>query len=218
MKTPTKEAMNALLAELRAVTPNQPLSYGQSIYAARVQAAHYRRWAAANEPAINLIGLIKQRLIPVNLVPSYRLNGESGLTTNAVDGRLQVFVNHNEPDVRQRFSLLHEWKHVIDFDRADTLHARLGHGNTRLRADMIEWVANEFAAHVLMPTGMVKRIWFTTQDVSLCASLFHVSGEAMTTRLEKLGLIGESKPAPQIYFRRMSGLLEPSPDLAYPAA
>jgi Zn-dependent peptidase ImmA (M78 family) len=147
--------------------------------------------------------LVKQRLVPVNFVPAYRLGGESGLTTNGVDGKLQIFVNQNEPLVRQRFSLLHEMKHAIDFDHADVWHAKLGRGNTKLQADMIEWICNEFAAHVLMPTPMVKRVWFSTQELSISASMFNVSTEAMATRLEKLGLMGESKPAPRTYFRRV---------------
>lgn len=207
--------MGELLTELRAITPNRPLTYGESIQVARIQAARYRRWAQATEPAINLIGLVKQRLVPVNLVPSYRLNGESGLTTNAVDGTLQIFVNQNEPNVRQRFSLLHELKHVIDFANDTTWHAKLGRGDAKLHHDMIEWVCNEFAAHVLMPTGMVKRIWFTTQDLSLTATLFHVSAEAIATRLEKLGLLGGAKPAPRTYFRRVATVLDPATDLSY---
>ncbi|MEC3976232.1 ImmA/IrrE family metallo-endopeptidase [Amycolatopsis sp. H20-H5] len=206
MTTPTKAEMTALVNQLRAIAPKRPLTYGESLQVARLQASRYRQWAAAIEPEINLIGLVKQRLMPVSFVPSYKLNGESGLTTDAVDGKLQIFVNENEPLVRQRFSLLHEMKHALDFDKAELLHSKLGRGNQKLHDDMIEWLANEFAAHVLMPTALVKRIWFTTQNLSLAASLFNVSTEAMATRLEKLGLIGTPKPAPRIYFRQVGSL------------
>lgn len=202
MTTPTKAVMRSLIDELRALAPNRALSYGESVQVARLQAAHVRKWADATEPAINLIWLVKQRLVPVNFVGSHQLNEESGLTTNAVDGKLQVFINQNEPDVRQRFSLLHELKHVLDFDDADRLHARLGSGQQQRQAQQIEWICNEFAAHVLMPTALVKRAWYQTQDVTLAASLFHVSSEAMATRLERLNLTGEPHPAPRVYFRR----------------
>lgn len=213
MTTPTKATMAELLRELRALAPNRPLTYGESLQLAHVQAARFRRWAGANEPEINLIGLVKQRLVPVNFVPSHSLNGESGMTTNAVGGKVQLFINENEPLVRQRFSLLHEWKHVLDFEHADVLHAKLGRGNAKLQADMIEWICNEFAGHVLMPTALVKRTWFATQDLTLAANLFNVSTEAMATRLEKLGLIGERKPTPHTYFRRV-GVLFDMPSLA----
>jgi hypothetical protein len=206
MTIPTKAAMAKLVAELRALAPKRPLTYGESLQLARLQAARVRHWAEANEPEINLIGLVKQRLVPVNFVPSYRLNGESGLTTNAVGGKVQIFINESEPSVRQRFSILHELKHVIDFENADTLHRKLGRDNKKLQADMIEWIANEFAGYVLMPTALVKRVWFSTQDLSLAANLFNVSTEAMATRLEKLGLIGEPKPAPRMFFRQTGTL------------
>jgi predicted transcriptional regulator len=203
----TKAAMLALISELRDMAPKKPLSYGQSIQLARLQAARIRQWVQAEAPAINLIWLVKQRLVPVHFVPAHRLGDTtSGLTTDEVDGRLQVFINDNEPRVRQRFSLLHEFKHVIDFDDAETLHSRLGSGDAKVQAQMIETIANDFAAHVLMPSLMVKRAWYEVHDLAPVARRFNVSVEAMNTRLEKLNILGEPKPAPRTYFRRV-GLL-----------
>ena len=145
--------------------------------------------------------LIDQRAVPVNFVPSYRLGEQSGLTTDYITGKLEIFINESEPRVRQRFSVLHELKHVLDWPDAHVLHSKLGSGNAELQEKLIEQVANEFAAYVLMPTMLVKRIWFKTQSVQLAATMFNVSAEAMTTRLEKLGLIGEPKPRPRMYFR-----------------
>lgn len=204
----TKLAMQALITELRAIAPYRSLTYGESIQLARRQAAKLREWAKADEPAINLIWLLNQRFVPVARVASYKLGEDSGLTTDQVDGRLQMFINQNEPLQRQRFSLLHEFKHVLDFDDAAVLHDKLGRGNPKLQADMIEWIANEFAGHVLMPTSLVKRIWFQTQNLGLSANIFDVSVEAMATRLERLNLIGEPKPAPRVYFRRTGVLPE----------
>jgi hypothetical protein len=202
MKYVTISDMHRLLAELRNLAPPRPLTYGESLQLARVQAWHLRQWmGAGDEPAINLLWLVRQRAVPVSFVPSYKLGEESGLTTDHFGGRLQVFINEGEPRVRQRFSLLHEVKHVLDFPDAARLHSRLGSGNAEVKANMIEWIANEFAGHVLMPTRLIKRMWFRTQNVELMARLFNVSPEAMTTRLSVLGLIGEPKPAPRGYFR-----------------
>jgi hypothetical protein len=202
MKRATKEATQGLISDLRSIAPKRPLTYGESLQVARIQAARLRRWAGADEPDINLIWLITQRAVPVHFVPSHKLNEESGLTTDQVSGQLEVFINQHEPDLRQRFSLLHEFKHVIDFPGADTLHAKLGRGNRKLQSDMVEWIANEFAAHVLMPTALVKRTWFKLHDLATVANVFNVSVEAMATRLERLNLIGEGRPAPRTYFRR----------------
>jgi hypothetical protein len=210
MRYVTIKDMHQLMTELRKLAPPRPLTYGESLQLARLQAFRLRQWAGAgDELNLNLLWLIRQRAVPVSFVPSYRLGEESGLTTDHFGGRLQMFINRGEPHVRQRFSLLHELKHVLDFPDATRLHARLGSGNPKVRDNMIEWVANEFAGHVLMPTRLVKRLWFGTQNVELMASLFNVSPEAMSTRLSVLGLIGEPKPAPRRYFRP-AGLLPAS--------
>jgi Zn-dependent peptidase ImmA (M78 family) len=203
--------MTKLVNELRKLAPNRPLSYGESIQVARLQAAKLRKLLHVETSEINLLWLIRQTVVPVRFVPSHELNEDSGLTTDLIDNTLQMFINQGEPSIRQRFSVLHELKHVLDFPRAKTLHSRLGSGDAALKSNMIEWVANEFAAHVLMPTPLVKRIWHRTQDVELAASFFNVSREAMTTRLTKLGLIGETRQLPRTYFRA-NGLL-PSLDI-----
>jgi hypothetical protein len=203
-KRATIKEMQTLIVRLRGLAHKRPLTYGESLQLARVQAFRLRAWAEPTEPDMNLLWLRNQKAVPVEFVASHILHEESGLTTDAISGRLQMYINDQEPHVRQRFSLLHEFKHVLDFADADRLHARLGSGSERRQRDMIEWIANEFAGHVLMPTGMVKRLWFSLQDVSLLATMFHVSIEAMTTRLEILGLIGQPKAIPKVYFRASS--------------
>jgi len=200
--TAAKE-VTALIAALRSYAPRRPLTYGESLQVARRQAAHVRRWAGADDPDINLIWLLQQTVVPVSFVPSHKLGEESGITTNAVGGQLRIFLNQQEIPTRRRFSALHEMKHWIDWDDADVLHAKLGvGGDAKLRKLMIEWIANEFAAHVLMPTMLVKRTWFRCQDLPTMANLFNVSLEAMDKRLKRLGLIPDVKAAePRVYFR-----------------
>jgi len=201
MEKISKTKMRALIDGSRNRAPNRPLTYGESLQVARLQAAYLREQLQMDRPDANLIWLIEQTAVPVHFVPSYELNEDSGLTTDLINGRLEMFINQNEPTVLQRFSLLHEFKHVLDFPNASILHSKLGVGNEKLKGDMIEWIANEFAGQVLMPTPLVKRIWFKTQSLPLAASLFNVSPEAMRTRLERLNLIGDPKPRPRMYFR-----------------
>jgi hypothetical protein len=204
MKYVTKPTMFELVGKLRALAPKRPLSYGESLQVARIQAARVRTWLDSDQPDINLIWLRQQRAVPVNFVPSYRLGEDSGLTTDQISGRLEIYINEQESRQRQRFTVLHEFKHALDFNDAHVLHARLGSGNVRRQAWQIEMICNEFAGHVLMPTPLVKRAWFQTQDKDVCASLFNVSSEAMSKRLSVLGIIGEPKPTPRTYFRRTS--------------
>lgn len=209
MKTPTQKEVNSLIKKLRAVAPNRPLTYGESMQVARVQAERLREWAQAADTAeINLAWLVNQRAIPVHFVPSHVINEESGMTTDLMDNRLQVFINEGEPSVRQRFSLLHEFKHVLDFADAVTLHKNLGLGDDTLKAMRIELIANEFAAQVLMPLRLVKHVWAKTQDLTLAAAAFNVSPEAMRTRLMKLGFIDRPQLKTRTVFRRQALLAE----------
>lgn len=202
MKVPTRNEVNTLLSELRALAPKRPISYGESIQVARMQAAKLREWVQAVDVAEFPLGwLLSQDAVSVSFVPSHELNEESGMTTDLIDGKLRVYINEREPQVRQRFSSLHEWKHVIDFPDAVTLHGGLGAGDDAVKALQIELIANEFAAQVLMPATLVKRIWARTGDIPLAASLFNVSKEAMRTRLVKLGLIDRPTPVNRAYFR-----------------
>jgi hypothetical protein len=194
MKRLTNKDMEALIEQWRSLLPVRPLTYGEHLSYAREQAYYVRALAETNEPAINLICLREQDVIPVIPVAAYVLSEESGLTTHRPDGKLKIFLNQNEPALRQRFTLLHEFKHALDFIHSAVLYRQLGSNNEARRNTQIEAVANEFAAHVLMPTDLVKQIWFDTQDVDMSAHAFHVSAEAMSRRLQKLGLNNTNPP------------------------
>jgi hypothetical protein len=206
MTTPPSKTVRALFADVRARNPRRPVTYGEAIQVARRQAEHVRRWCVdfmppRDELAINLIWLKDQKVVPVAFAPSYMLREKSGLTTDRIGGQLRIFVNDNEPRKRQRFSLLHEAKHAIDFYDVDVLYAKLGQGDQELRRRLIERLADEFAAYVLMPTMQVRREWVACQNVHVLAKRFDVSAEAMNTRLEKLGLIDRQVPESRTYFR-----------------
>jgi hypothetical protein len=198
----TKEAMRKLVADLRAMAPSRSFSYGESLQVARVQAARLRgRLGTTDMPEFDLSWLIQQSFIPVNFVPSHELKEESGLTTNARGGKLQIFLHEREPDVRQRFSVLHEFKHALDFENFDVLYSRLGSGSADRHGQQIELICNEFAAQVLMPADLVKRLWLTLRDIESVALHFYVSPEAMRTRLTRLGFI--DRPVRKQFLRRV---------------
>lgn len=206
MKKLTKKEVTDLVNTLRALAPKRPLSYGDALQVARLQAARLRTWADANErPDFNLGWFVNQKAYPVHFVPRATLgDNNSGLTTNAVSGHVEIYINEAEPDVRQRFSLAHEMKHLVDFDDYDTLYSRLGSGNESRHQAQIELICNDFAAHLLMPTPLVKRLWSAFQDIDTVALHFNVSPEAMRTRLVKLGLIDRPAPRARTLFRESS--------------
>ena len=114
--------------------------------------------------------------------------------------------NRAEPMVRQRFTLAHEFKHVIDHPLRDLLYA--DHGAR-------ERVADHFAACLLMPKRLVVRAWCSgEQDLTQLAELFVVSTEAMSRRLATLGLSDQRLPRPLRCSRGMRRSLRPAPAFA----
>jgi Zn-dependent peptidase ImmA (M78 family) len=197
----TKKDMVKLIEHWRSLIDKRPLTYGEHLLSAREQAYHVRALADENQPALDLTWLVKQIAIPVSFVPSYILGTNSGLTTTRVGGKLQIFLNNNEPYLRQRFSLLHEWKHALDFYDQTVLFQDLGSGDKDVRHTQIEAIANDFAANVLMPMDLVIRIWLETRNIIQAAKMFNVSPEAMQKRLQKLGLIDKPGQQPPDRFR-----------------
>jgi hypothetical protein len=191
---PTNREIKVLIEHWRSLVPLRPLTYGEHLNFGREQAYHLRAFADSNKPAVDVTLLWRQTVIPVLLVPSYVLEENSGLTTDRPDGTLRIYINQNDPHLRQRFTLLHEWKHALDFHHSAILYQQLGSGNTKIQDVQIEAIANDFAAHVLMPTKLVQHVWQETQDILQAAHVFDVSGEAMRLRLEKLGLIAKPEP------------------------
>ena len=85
MEKITKTMMTRIINELRKLAPNRPLSYGESLQVARLQAARLRKLLHIELPEINLAWLIEQTVVPVHFVPSHELNEDSGLTTDLID-------------------------------------------------------------------------------------------------------------------------------------
>lgn len=85
-----------------------------------------------------------------------------------------IYLNAHEPLVRQRFSLFHELKHVLDHTYIDGCYPATRTTSTEKRAEQI---ADYFAACVLMPKRFVRSAFFEGQrDVDELAATFGVSG------------------------------------------
>lgn len=205
MKQPTTKEMTELIELWRSLAPQRALSYADSIELARTQAHYIRAWAdQKNQPELNLIWLLDQQVIPVNFAPPHVLEEQSGMTTDLIDNQLQILISYGEPRVRQRYTFMHEWKHALDFPMSPEIYRNLGTGDADKRHGQIEAIANEFAAHVLMPTELVRHHWYQHPNIRQLAELFNVSTEAMSRRLTKLGLLGDPPKRPRAKFRKVS--------------
>lgn len=98
----------------------------------------------------------------------------------------RIVVKADEPVWRQRFSLAHELKHVIDDPVIDRLWL---HRPAAQRQERAERLCNWFAACLLMPRPWIKRDWCGgMQKICDLSRRYYVSEEAMSTRLSEIGL------------------------------
>lgn len=97
-----------------------------------------------------------------------------------------IQLNRYENKARQRFSLAHEYKHIIDHGRTQPLY---GSRSTDQSSKYAETAADYFAACLLMPKVLLKRAFFSgIQKPSDLAQIFGVSPTAMAIRLEQTGI------------------------------
>jgi IrrE N-terminal-like domain len=176
--------MPGVIAELRAVCPHRSLTLGEGLRVAELQANRLLEAAEIREPAVPdavVTNLPRVTLERVGRIPvSGSVRWSKGLWV--------IALNRHEPRVRQRFSLAHELKHVLDAPFGEALYPSWRGLSADDRA---EQVANHFAACLLMPKAWVRRAYFNQGITNLprLAARFEVSQTAMRYRLESLGMV-----------------------------
>ena len=164
------------LSLLRDLMPKRTLDLEESYRIAELQATRLRSLHQADEPMLTEDIITEQPRISViteSDLPSSGMTFWNGSTWMLLLGR-------DEARTRQRFSLFHEYKHILD-------HPVRGHQELSHRDN--ERVADYFAACALMPKLLVKRHYCRgVQKPEALAYLFGVSPQAMRYRLNQLGL------------------------------
>lgn len=165
------------LAALRALSPHRGLTTHEALRVAQRQAQALLDAAAITDGPVPLAVFAGLPRIQIAVDPSLP---SSGMTY--WNGEAWRLVAHaDEHPHRQRFSLAHEFKHVIDHSRRDLLYA-----DHRTR----EAAADYFAACLLMPKQALTRAWCAgIQDLDELSERFMVSTTALQRRLHDLGLI-----------------------------
>lgn len=114
------------------------------------------------------------------------------------DGDYVIYINESHPITRQRFTIAHEIGHFIlhkdELDKGEKEiidSAKIEAGiNTLERSidgcNVIEYGANKFAADLLMPEDIFKKIWNESKTLEDVASHFEVSKEAAAVRASYL--------------------------------
>jgi Zn-dependent peptidase ImmA (M78 family) len=174
----------AVMVDLRSFVPRRALSSSEAVALAELQAAKLLKAAGITAPPVPVEELATE-LLGIRVVRRANWPG-SGLAVTVKDGWV-VALRAEEAPVRQRFSLAHECKHILDDSHIEWLYPHLRGGSS---GDPVEDVCDLFAANLLMPRAWVKADWASRgiQDVGRLARRYEVSWSAMDYRLDQLGL------------------------------
>ena len=175
------EAARSVLASLRALIPQRTVTFTEALRIAELQAARLRSLLGVTDdslPEEAIAGLpriqIVRRVLPTSGMSYW--DGQSWV----------IALNAREPETRQHFTLLHEYKHILDHGRTERLYSG---SQTTTAEQQAEHAADYFAGCALMPKKLVKRAWGNRiQTPEALAGMFDVSPRAVEVRLAQLGL------------------------------
>jgi Zn-dependent peptidase ImmA (M78 family) len=171
-----------LMVQLRALAPCRSVTWSEAHSIAERQAALLLDLSNIQEPPVPQFIISSLPGIVVDWRADWPISGMAVRSRS----HWRIVIRADEPRWRQRFSLAHEFKHVLDDPVIDHLHRHL---QPDARYERAERLCNYFAACLLMPRPWVKHDWFGgTQNVDALARRYYVSKEAMSTRLSELGL------------------------------
>jgi predicted transcriptional regulator len=174
--------MTPTITALRDVMPIRPLSFVESLRLAELQASRFRALVGLTDEALPESAIASLPRVQVERMSPAPVSG----ATQWSRGRWLIILNGAEPRTRQRFSLAHEFKHVLDHPFIGVLYPTTAAMTADERAEQI---CDYFAACLLMPRLYIKRAWTDGhQSHRTLARQFDVSLAAITVRLRQLGL------------------------------
>ncbi len=173
------------LATLRDLMPPRALTQVEALRIAELQAARLLAMAGIKEPPVPSAIITDVPKVIVKRMPLWPVSG----ATQWTKGTWSVVIRGTEPLSRQRFTLAHEFKHIIDYRHIDVAYPPLRSMTSRQRAEAI---CDYFAGCLLVPRPWLKSAWGKgIQDSRQLADLFEVSQAAIQTRLLQTGLIDQ---------------------------
>ena len=174
---------SGVIARLRDFVPIRTLTREEALRIAELQAMRFHDLVGNYSPPLpeRLIAEIPR--LQVERISPIPVSG----STHWASSRWLIVLNGAEPEVRQRFSLAHEFKHILDHRFIDVLYQGV---SPRDRTRWVEQVCDYFAGCLLMPRPWVKRAFASgIQQLPALAAQFGVSQTAMQVRLLQIGLI-----------------------------
>ena len=181
--TPIQERRSdtSLLSRLRSLVPPRPLSAREALLITEAQARLLLKSAGLSEPPVPDSLITDLPRLQVVLEAGMPCSGSAHWTGQ----HWLISLNADEPMLRRRFSLYHEYKHIVDHPNRDWLYPPARRSSKVLP----EQLADYFAGSVLMPKRLLKRFYCEGHtDLDELSSIFMVSTRALEVRLHQLGL------------------------------
>lgn len=188
-----------IISAVRALIPRRALEDHEARFVAERQARRLTQLLDLSGPVVDLG--------PIASLPQLEVRTKAGLPVSGFSewsrSRWVIALNEDDHPTRQRFTLAHELKHVLDNPFIELLYPdRTG----KPSAPRAEAICDYFAACLLMPRPAVKVLWgLGHQRVEDLADHFGVSRAAMGLRLHQLGLSStraRCRPFPSIRYER----------------
>ncbi len=178
---------SSIIRQLRSLMPLRALEEHEAHSVAERQAIRLLEVLGQREPAAD-VGLIAELpRVEVKVEPNLHVGGISGFSQWG-RGRWLIVVNRDDSQTRRRFTLAHEFKHVLDHPFVKVVYSELAVRDAE-RERCIEQMCDYFAGCLLIPRNWLKQAWARgVQDQATLAALFNVSEAAMAIRLQQIGL------------------------------
>lgn len=171
-----------VIAELRALMPPRAITWSEAYSVAERQAARLLELMYVAQPPVPMFVVSSLAGISVDRRPDWPTSGMA--VANGPGWR--IVLCSTEPRQRQRYSLAHELKHVLDDPFDDQLYGHLTPPKRQTRAEAL---CNHFAACLMMPRAWIKRDFCRgLQTPSQLARRYFMSPTAIRRRLAELGL------------------------------
>jgi hypothetical protein len=175
----------SLLASLRAVAPTHPMTLDEALRVAERQANRLLALCGGPTVPVPTSIITDQPRITVEHDPDLPGNAASGCSDWDYRRRSWIIsLNPTEPRRRRRFTVLHEYKHIIDQFGPGLRPSRYA-----FQRPAAEIVADYFAGCVLIPKRLLAAAYYDgIQRPADLAQLFDVSREAIQVRLSQIGV------------------------------
>lgn len=189
-RTPRSFETPGVLRALRNLAPNRRLRPTEARNLAELQAARFLELNNSSyaEP-VSIRTVAELPHIRLSDDPTLPIAGTSHWDSEHREWVIRLSPTYSGP--QRRFTLLHEFKHIIDFRAgSDQPDAHRSHCDDHVA----EQVADQFAACVLLPKRAVRHAWgLTARSARAIAARFDVPEGVAQMRVEQLGLLPPSR-------------------------